>query len=399
MRSTSAPHTFTAFGHAACLTLAGLVAACGSDKTAAEGGGNASAAAPTADEVNAAQASSQTASDGSEAGSAASQSSTTRQADVRHNTVAISAQADGLNIKRARCWSAALKAGQELVASSTNADIEAHLFGGASVAGQINFSPEVDTRSDLAGGGASLTGGLNGSGPATQVPMVFSATHCTLGGHVLSGNELISITASGAGTDGSSHDVQVRAALTYQVAGGSLQITSEDATKPTYELQTSLAAASTRTFHLLLNEHRVRTNAKAQIDLDVATTTPSVGDANALVMTETYAEVSASDAATTAAYASVVTREVVSGTVTTVHNLAKFTAQHSFDGLKHDLTGSCSCPVSGSMVQTTQAADASRTAAHTYVFTGCGQATVTSKVTTAAGSTTGTGQVSWANCD
>lgn len=193
------------------------------------------------------------------------------------------------------------------------------------------------------------------------------------------------------------YDFQIAANLLRQAGRASIQIGSQDRNKATYEVQDpSINETGTHIFKLLLNAHRVRTDAGGEVDLDVASTNDNTSP---VLVTEAFPQVTANSSSAAQIDSGPVSRELTSGTVTTVHNLANFTAQHTFNALTWDLTGTCSCPVKGSLLQAATAADGSRQAAHTYVFTGCGQAIVTSHVTTAKGSVDGSRQVTWANCN
>ena len=388
--------------HPALATIAALLlvasqAACGSDAATATATAD---AAPTANEMRMAQAGSQAVGQGTDTGQAGGAGVPSRAARPSTGAVTMQGEAssDAQVVKRARCFAKAAQAGVVL-----DANASADLF--VALASGVNVGLSGTVVADLAAKGSSGKTAGTGTGDVSsgdtqqlliRTPLVFGASDCAIGGGTLSGSAVVTL----ATTERDDASIAVSADLTYALSDATLTITSTRADEPTYQIDLTAAAAaaaaagSTRTMRVYLNEHGVRTlAATGKADLDVATAT--IDDEGAVVV-DTYTEVSAEAAAS--AYASVETRTVASGTARSVHNLAKVTADHVFDSLQYDLTGTCSCPVSGSITQTAQADDGSRQATHTYTFSGCGTAKVTSAVTTSAGTVKGDSQVTFEHC-
>lgn len=362
-------------------------------KVACNGGGSDDAAAPTADEIRAAQVGSQAAGDSGFGPSP-------RQVSTSRATSAARATGGRLGLTRASasdevegflaCLGAALNAGKNL-STEASAQLEADLFGNVTAsialtleagAGGIAAAGGTDTSLQNSGAIAtSITSGLS------MTRLVFPAADCTFDGAVLTGNEV---------TRSDSHlQSQTVADLSWALADGDvLRVTSLDPTRPTYE-QALVVDANIFTATIFLNEHRRITSANGSVKLDIASKTTDTAGLTVVGRLSTLAEIAAESAAATASPSS---RTITQGAVVTTHQLAKFEATQTFNSLQLDTSQACGCPVAGSFTQSVVADDKSRTATHTYTFTACGRADVKSTVKGEAGAITGESQVAFENC-
>ena len=358
-----------------CPLAVGGFSACGSS-TASPVIAPAGAIAPTADEIRAAQAGSQAGSDGSEAG--AVERRPAAAGDARGSSVQ-AATASTLSQQRSKCLLDAIGAGAALDAAAQN-DLQNTVV--AKISGNLK---------DSAGKAVMQTAR---SAPSTTItPLMFASSACSLGSLSLVGNDYILQPSDGAGGS-----VQVVADLTYASSAATTRVTSSDASRATYQLDTTAASTTQRSTTLFINEHRVRTlTATGKIDLDVTTQTANIDGVKVM---ETYAGEALQAGGTNTLLNAVQTRTLVEGNISTAHNLAKFSSYTTFRGLQHDFSAGCTCPVSGGLAQEVKADDGSRYVAHGYTFTGCGQATVSSYLFDADGATIAQveGTVTFENC-
>jgi hypothetical protein len=89
----------------------------------------------------------------------------------------------------------------------------------------------------------------------------------------------------------------------------------------------------------------------------------------------------------------------INGVITVHHLLAGFVATQTHTAVTRDLTGTCSCPSSGTIAQAV-VYDADQTGyLRTTTFTGCGTATVVTSLSTHPAVANGSADIVWAGCN
>lgn len=233
-------------------------------------------------------------------------------------------------------------------------------------------------------GATSLTDGLF----TLNANTTFSAAACT-GKHKMEGYQSVSATWTSLSTY--SRTVQVTDDFTRTMANGTTVRLSSLATTPAYTYRLTASGRpqdGNVTLTAEINAHHVATATNGNIVFDHSISTDAN---NTLQIHNTFN--------TEGLRPLPQTRTVVSGTVTLHHNLANFEGTHTFTNVVHDLTGACTCPTSGTIVQTVVKDDNSGSYVRTYTFTGCGQATVVTSASTLSGTNNGTASMTWNDCD
>lgn len=219
--------------------------------------------------------------------------------------------------------------------------------------GNITFDPNGCTRSRKLAGSASITGSITG------------------------GIRTIAITEDMGQT---------------LVNGDVVAISSALAGQPTYLITASGAPAQGNTsLSVTVAEHRNRLASTGNVVFDLTIAT----DANApLQIVNSYQ----ADANGIVGHTALQARTIISGVNTVTHNLAHYTAVHTFDHLHHALD-TCNCPDSGSLKEDVTYTDtALGSYSRVYTFTACGEASVVTSSSTHPNVITGTSQVTWDSC-
>ena len=231
-------------------------------------------------------------------------------------------------------------------------------------------------------GQVAYTTAVSGATLTITATDIFSNDSCK-GDLKLSGSQNIVITTNAGNTE---RTALVSGTLTRTVADDDTIVVStlDPALGYGYKLvATGLPSAGDVNVLVSINEHRVRSAGSSAI-FDHNIVTPAT--AGVLVVASYDSDGSAKS------------RTIVNGEIDVHHNLAKFTAKHTYNSLFHDLTGSCACPSNGSITQvvTSDANDWAYT--RTYAFTECGKATVITSGSTKSGTGNGTATITWDNC-
>ena len=231
-------------------------------------------------------------------------------------------------------------------------------------------------------GQVAYTTDITATGVTINATDIFSASACS-GDIKLSGTQNIVITANLTNTE---RTTQVSGSLTQTMDGGDkIVIESLDpGVAYLYKLvATGTQASGDVNVMVSLNEHRVRSSGSTTI-FDHNITTPAT--AGVQVLASYNSDGSAKS------------RTIASGEVDVHHNLAKFSAKHTYNNLSYDSTGDCACPSGGSITQEVTSDGNDWTYTRTYAFTGCGQATVITSGSTKSDTSNGTETISWDDC-
>ena len=230
-----------------------------------------------------------------------------------------------------------------------------------------------------------VTGTLNASltGFALDANFVFDGNSCK-GRRVFSGTE--DVVASWSTTDSNSRTLQVTANLSATSDGNTLTIEPLTAGVPNWTVDASgLSGNGNVSLSIADSEHRILKGSDGNSIFDISINS----NPNApLIFTNSYDVQTGTAAGAT----------LQSGVSVVRHNLAKFTATHTFSSLALGADGTCLCPVSGSLTQVVTV-DAGGGYTRTYTFSGCGTATVVTTDSTLSGTSNGTASVTWDNCN
>jgi hypothetical protein len=242
---------------------------------------------------------------------------------------------------------------------------------------------------DVQGCTARVSGvlGSGAGGLSFDGNIIFNPNGCVLSRNIAGSAKLQAYSASGV------RHTEITADMTQTLVNGDqVHVASALAGQPTYILAAADPALQGNT-HLSLSvaEHRRRVASTGQVVYDVTIAT----DTNALLqIVNTYA----ADANTAQSGVHNYERTIVFGVNTVVHNMAHYTAVHTFRNLHHTL-GMCNCPDAGSLQEVVRYADAALGAySRTYTFKACGEAEVVTSTSTHPNVTVGTTQVTWDSC-
>ncbi len=231
-------------------------------------------------------------------------------------------------------------------------------------------------------GQVAYTTAATSTGITITATDIFSNDSCT-GDLKLSGSQNILITTDLTDT---ARTVQVSGALTRTVGDkDQVAISSLDAgIAYMYKLVSTGAPLSGDVNVMInINEHRVRTaNGNTVFDHNIIT--PATAG---VTLVAAYDNNGAPKS-----------RTIVAGEIDVHHNIALFTAKHTYNSLFHDVTGDCACPSNGSITQVVTSDANDWTYTRTYAFTGCGEATVITSGSTKSDTGNGTATIKWDGC-
>jgi hypothetical protein len=225
------------------------------------------------------------------------------------------------------------------------------------------------------------------SGLTFDANITYDPTHCSRG-RKLSGTASLS-----AAFDGNGRTLKVFEDMTQTLVNGDVvAIQSLVANTPTYTLTaTGNAKDGNVQLDVSVSEHRTRRATTGDTVFDVSISTAA--DAPLKVITGYVA-----DANSLLSSSAAKTRTIASGTNVLVHNMAQYTARHTFADLRYALD-TCNCPVGGALQEEVTYKDTSLGGySRVYTFTACGTADVNTSASTNPNVIVGTSTVTWDSC-